>query len=338
MYDLNDSPLYRVWCPYRGKFTFLARFLLLIALIYGANLLASVPIYIGLIFLSNGGFLSLGERFMTGVISSEEYIEGMEALLTQFSLHPLTVALSMFGQLFFIVAILVYALVIERRTTSSISLGGGVKRIALSFVVGVGIGTALFSLGVGIITLTGGAGVIGAYGKAGWIVLFFFALLCYIGGSELLYRGFFLNLFIRPGRSPWLGMILTSLFSAFASYYAGLTACGIINLVLINLMMAVLTVRTGSLWLGFGIRFAWTFVGACIFGSAVDGIGGMPTVWALALSAGRELTHGGTAGLDNGLVMTLILLVALTLALFLPSWKKTRVQRLSPFDAPPTEQ
>ncbi len=319
MYDLNDSPLYRTWTPYRGKFTFLVRFLLFIVVIYLSDMLAAVPASLTTILVSFREFSALFSSAMSGALTSAQFSEALTSLLMGATAHPIVVAMIFFGQGATAAGLILYVLFVERRPVRSIGLATRGRHILYTVLSGVGLGLLVPLIALGICYVTGAVTSEGVYANPVWLPLFVVALFVQAFADELLYRGYFLSVFMYPGRSPWFAIVLTSLFSVIPLIGSGTSAFGFINTAVFGLLLSVLTVRTGSVWLSSALSALRSMVLYCILGGSY-----LPTIWRVLPVTGHDLVSGGGYGLENSLAMTLVLVVGLMLALFIPSWKRSR--------------
>ncbi len=320
MYDLNDSPYLSAWVPYRGKFTFLMRFLLLILFFYGSTLLASLPATIGSVIVGWEDIVSLTRAVSEGHLKTEELTEVYREIIQTTSTHPAVVALNLLGQAIVAAAVIMYTVFIDRRRTASIGLAGGIKQGSMLSAVGAGCGILAPLAAMGILVATDAIRITGVYNHGMWLILYLTAFFVQAFAEEVMYRGFFLSLFLRPGRSPWLGIIVITLFYVMPYFGTDINAYGFINAALMGLLLCIIALRTGSIWFSTAFSALWNTMVVSVFGGAA----GVPTIWRLIPLADRDMTSGGGYGMEGGLVVTLLLLVLLITALFIPSWKRTR--------------
>ncbi len=317
MYDLKDSPFYKTWTPYSGKLTFLARFAILLLVVYISDLLAAIPGTLVGVILRRREFAELFKAAVTGGIPTmDEMFERVGAFAAGYASHPAYISAVMIGQVFLVIALVLYLRFAECRKAKSVGLTG-IRSAAPSLASGAGIGLVLSLITLGLACATGAVKAVWGSANFGWIALFLISFVVSVFAEEFLYRGFFLTMLIIPGRSPWMAIGISTALYTFSAVGGG-GILSIVNAALLGLLLSVLTIRTGNIWLATGIHGLWEFANHCIFGSFSN----IPSVWRLVLAGGRELTSGGTAGLDNGLIATLVLLVGVTAALFIPSWKK----------------
>ncbi len=144
-------------------------------------------------------------------------------------------------------------------------------------------------------------------------LLFIFAA----AAEEALFRGYPLQTLMRA-KLVWVGIILTSI--AFALVHQGnpnLDAPGVLpglafaNTALAGVWLAVIYVRTRSLWLPLGAHWAWNWMMAAVLGLPVSGIKELtPTPLLRATDLGPAWLTGGAYGIEAGAACT----VALTLS------------------------
>ncbi len=322
MYDINQSPLMTHWEPYRGKFTFLPRFLLLLVVVYGANLLSGIFVKIANTIVNLPEIIDLMAEANAGTLAENAFTEQLMNLLNTSTLHPAAYAVSLIGQVFLVGGVVIYILFVERRSLRSVGIYFDKLHTPFTLLAGGVIGAALPLVAVAICRILDTVTIAPVWANGGWLVLFFVAFFVQAFAESFLYRGYFLSLFLRPGRSPWTGILLISLFHVLPQIGAGMNAFSFINAALTGLILTVLTVRTGSVWLSSSFVAMWNTITFSVFGG-----GQLPSVWRLWFVSGHDLVSGGPVGIDSGLVMTLLLLITLMLTLFLPSWKHTQVYR-----------
>ncbi len=322
MYNLNESPLLRKWCPYNGKFTFLPRCLILLLFIYVANMLEALPSSIALFVLGWEELSSITMDLSAGFLTDAEYSNRMVALLNEIGTHPLYIALGLFGTLFTVIAVLLFTFRIERRTAASIGLGSGVGESSLSYLAGFGIGAVLLLLTLGLNLLFGSITLTVGSQQYVWVIVFLFAFVIQAASEEFLIRGFIMTAFIRPGRSPWIGIsVSTALFTLLHAFNDYFSPIAFINIALFGLLLSVLTVRTGNLWAACGLHAAWNFLQGNMFGISVSGTAEMPSLFGSIIDPGKFFLNGGGFGIEGGLLTTLTVSAAVALVVFLPAWR-----------------
>jgi membrane protease YdiL (CAAX protease family) len=96
----------------------------------------------------------------------------------------------------------------------------------------------------------------------------------------------------------------------------------LINIFLFGLFASLLTLRRGSIWMVGAIHSMWNFAQGNLFGIPVSGLTGLPSPLTATVKEGtwQTLISGGSFGLEGGLAVTVVLLVACGLVLFLPKF------------------
>lgn len=143
-------------------------------------------------------------------------------------------------------------------------------------------------------------------------------------GEELFFRGYGLKLMTGSfGRN---GAILASslLFSLMHGANSGVTVLAFLNLGLFGLVLALVAVRSGSIWFPMGFHFAWNLVQGSLFSGAVSGGGGSGLI--LVDYVGKSWLSGGAFGIEGSIWVTPIL-VLLTLVAAGWRYKETTVGR-----------
>ena len=130
--------------------------------------------------------------------------------------------------------------------------------------------------------------------------------------EEVLFRGYPLQTTARANLA-WLGVALTSLPFAAAhlrnpNVVAGFT---FINTALAGLWLAVAYLRTRSLWLPFGLHWAWNWAQASVLGLPVSGVVRFaPAPLLKAVNLGPDWLTGGAYGIEGGAACTIALLIS----------------------------
>lgn len=135
--------------------------------------------------------------------------------------------------------------------------------------------------------------------------------------EEILFRGYPLQTLTRANLA-WLGVLLTSVPFAAAHLNNPHSVPGFtfINTALAGLWLAVAYLRTRSLWLPFGLHWAWNWAQASLLGLPVSGIERIaPAPLLRAVNVGPDWLTGGAYGIEGGAACT-IALIASTLIIW----------------------
>jgi membrane protease YdiL (CAAX protease family) len=202
------------------------------------------------------------------------------------------------------------------------TIGLGLGRSGVSLLIGILLALLMTSL-VMVGLMIGGQlqprvaapGTTGSIALAG-IMFMLVAFTVQASSEEALYRGFLMNVMsYRAGLAAGIGAS-TLLFTLAHSRNHGFDALAAINLVLFALFVALLSLRTGSIWAACAWHTVWNWSIANLWGLAISGEppdGGSIMAWE---SKGLKLWTGGDWGPEGGLATTIVLAMG-TLALFL---------------------
>jgi membrane protease YdiL (CAAX protease family) len=143
---------------------------------------------------------------------------------------------------------------------------------------------------------------------AGSALLFLFGA----AAEEILFRGYPLQTLTRA-RLAWLGVFLTSV--PFAAVHLknpnAVPGFTFVNTALAGVWLAVAYLRTRSLWLPFGLHWAWNWAQASVLGLPVSGIQRIaPAPLLQAMNVGPDWLTGGSYGIEGGAACTVALLVS----------------------------
>jgi len=197
------------------------------------------------------------------------------------------------------------------------------KDLILGFLIGaVSIGfAALIAMIFGGLRFTyneeaGSSAILITLG-ASFLVFFFAAAF-----EEALFRGYILQTFARANLA-WMAILLTSVL--FASAHLGNPSAGVIpaiNTALAGIWLGVAYLKTRTLWLVFGVHFAWNWVMGAFLGIEVSGLTGITSAPILKeIDTGPLWITGGDYGLEGGIACTIALVASTLLIWYLPILK-----------------
>lgn len=133
-------------------------------------------------------------------------------------------------------------------------------------------------------------------------------------GEEVFSRGYMQNMSIYFGNIP-LGIVIPSgVFALLHFLNPGALNNPIptVNLILISIVFALMTLFTNSIWMAIGYHFTWNFFQGKIFGMNVSGLVIPNPLFQLNLK-NNDLFYGGQFGPEGGLLVTIVLLISLGL-------------------------
>ncbi|HVP14130.1 MAG TPA: type II CAAX endopeptidase family protein [Terriglobales bacterium] len=119
-------------------------------------------------------------------------------------------------------------------------------------------------------------------------------------------------------------LVSSSLFAGYhAGAFHGAAWLPALNLFAAGALFCLARQRTGRIWLGSGIHFAWNLLLGPVLGLTVSGDPGFGSGWHLLRLRGPALVCGGAFGLEGGLIVTLTTAAAIA-ALALVSHTRAR--------------
>lgn len=260
---------------------------------------------------------------MIYLFGNEEYMQmlatmdvDMERMIEIVSKQPAWMTIvSLVAQLGLILAVLLYCRFLEKRKL--FTLGFQKKRWWLSYIKGIVVGAAAFSIAYGVCILTGSVTFQGKSESFSVLYLAGFFLGYVIQGmaEEVLCRGFFLVSLTKRYGVKMSVLISSLLFMIFHGMNPGMTFFSNLNLFLFGCFMALLFIRCENIWIVGALHSVWNFVQGNIFGMQVSGLDRQPSLFQTELTENMTLFHGGAFGMEGGLAATLVLLAGCGLIL-----------------------
>ena len=250
----------------------------------------------------------------------EEYVYEVAANLPSWYYAVLLLASG-----FMIVAALFYCKKFERRR--AYTLGFCKKGFLTEYLMGAAIGLVMITLPMIACAATGSVTLTLAENINPLMILLFFAAFLLQGmGEEALFRGYLMTTLSRR-TTLWGAVLINSLmFSLFHLGNASFSFIAFINIFLFGVFASVFMLKRGSIWAVGAIHAVWNFVQGNIFGFNVSGNPKFDTVWNATGSNFGAILSGGDFGLEGGLGVTVVLLVAILAALILPTKKSEYVE------------
>ena len=196
---------------------------------------------------------------------------------------------------------------------------GFVKKNALKhYLIGLLAGGVLFAACVGICVVTGSATVnLSAEGiKPFPFILLIIGWLIQGNSEEVICRGYLL---VSASRRYHVivGILVNSiLFACMHLANDGIGILPLINLALFGIVESLIFVRTGNIWLCSALHSAWNFVQGNVFGVLVSGGDMGESVFTTVGDPSKSLINGGDFGLEGGLAVTIVYVIAAIILLF----------------------
>jgi membrane protease YdiL (CAAX protease family) len=141
-------------------------------------------------------------------------------------------------------------------------------------------------------------------------------VLLLLGGAlmeELAFRGYPFQKLTESFGALGAVIVLSALFGAVHLHNPesrGWLSWGFFNTKVIGIMFALVRIRSGSLWLPFGLHFGWNFFQGAVFGLPVSGLEEFSTVVRATVHGTTALT-GGAYGPEASAICAVVLVAAL---------------------------
>lgn len=147
--------------------------------------------------------------------------------------------------------------------------------------------------------------------------------------EELMFRGYMLPRITKKTNKIFAFFLSSALFSLLHSMNAGYTPMASVNLFLIALLFALISYRSGSIWITSGAHTAWNFCQGNFYGLQVSGNELTTAFIKTTYTANHsDLITGGSFGPEGGLAVTLVTLPLIVLLLVLIKRDGQKADRL----------
>ena len=180
------------------------------------------------------------------------------------------------------------------------------------FWAGCGLGSILVALAVAAVAIIGTLKFQATLNSHNLIrmILVLWVLLVGSLAEELMFRGYPFQRLVEAIGSGGAILVFSALFGLVHLMNPGASFWGLFNTVAIGVVLSLAYLRTGALWLPWGIHFAWNATLGVVFGLPVSGIRLFNIVIRAAATGSHWLT-GGTYGLEASLPGAVVVLVGL---------------------------
>ncbi len=256
-----------------------------------------------------------GNEAFLAAVSAGDVTAAIEASQQIVSGNGMTL-LSLFLTVTETAAAIVYCRFIERRSLRS--MGFAKKGFARSYGLGFLLGLLLLFASAGLVMLFGGLSFrLSPSISLPLLLAFLLGYLVQGMAEETLMRGYFMV--SLANRAPLAVAVAVSsvLFSLLHLSNPGFTLLPFVNITLFGLFMALYVLRTDSLWGACALHSAWNFAQGNLLGFQVSGTAQTSSL-LIPTDRTTALISGGLFGLEGGLAVTLVLVVAIALVVFLP--------------------
>ena len=220
-------------------------------------------------------------------------------------------------------AAIIYCRFIEKRSLNSM---GFIRKGAFkNYLKGYLVGAAMITASCLIAVITGNMSItVSASISVLSIIIFFIGYLIQGMAEETLVRGYFMVSLTNSLHNRYaaaIAVFVSSLaFSILHIFNPGFTFLAFINLVLSGIFFGTYILRTDNIWSACAAHSAWNFFQGNVLGVRVSGLTMQSSIFS-ATENGGSLISGGSFGLEGGLAVTIVEVIAILLVVLLPKKK-----------------
>jgi membrane protease YdiL (CAAX protease family) len=270
--------------------------------------------------------LALKEQAARGTLELSS--ASIQLILGEALSHPWVMLGMLYSTVGLSAGVLIFCRAIERRSFASMGLSRA--HLLREYLLGALLGFVLLVAAVGLCVACGALqlepGATFSIGFFAVVVAFFVGFVLQGFSEELLCRGYFL---VSLARRQSLAVAVGVSSLAFAVLH--LMNPGVLeqplaipNLFLFGAFAGIYLLKRGNIWGVAAVHSLWNFTQGTVFGIQVSGTSGLPSVFSARTPADVDATwagivNGGSFGLEGGLAVTAVLLVATVIILLLPS-------------------
>ena len=270
-------------------------------------------------------------------IDSTMFDSIMKMLLGVMSTKPFLIAMTA-GYLIIIGVYLLIVRGIEKRSAQTMGLpfheAGDKKKALFSYARGLIIGLCMMTTVFILLLVTGQARVSGFGLDASSVSLFILYIIMWIpqgASEEIMTRGYMLPRLSAKFRRPAAVAITSLFFGLLHTGNSGFSIVAFINLIMIAVFFAMLSIYTSEIWTVCAVHSVWNFAQGNLFGFEVSGIVPTASLFQTTSSkAASEILTGGSFGPEGGLIVTGVITAALIILILIQKkgakkWIKTQI-------------
>lgn len=264
----------------------------------------------------------LVEQYSQGIIDTEQLAQGVTEI--SMNMPDYITVITLFATVIVTLTVLIYCRFIEKRKLSTLGFRKG--GILKEYLIGMLVGTGLFSVAVGICLLTGALSFDGVCQNISWgyLGLFFIGYLLQGMSEEVVFRGYFT---VSMSRRVPVAVAIAISSVGFACAHLGnngVSVLAFVNLTLFGVFAAVYMLKRGNIWGVCAIHSLWNFVQGNLYGISVSGMGKTESIMEMSSVASKSIINGGDFGLEGGIAVTIVLTLA-TVVMLLTKTKQSEI-------------
>lgn len=295
---------------------FLVEIIFFVLVFLVAGIIESIVVAIPMVsyIFNSEEYKLLVEQYAKQLIDVNQLTQGVTEITANMP-DSITVIM-LFATVILTLSGLIYCRFIEKRKLATLGFrkDGAIKE----YLVGMLVGTGIFSLAVGICLVTGALTFEGFCANISWgyIGLFFVGYLLQGMSEEVLFRGYLtVSLSRRAPIAAAVGISSVGFACAHLSN-SGISVLAFINLTLFGIFAAVYMLKRGNIWGVCAIHSLWNFVQGNLYGISVSGMSKSESIMEMSSVASKSLVNGGDFGLEGGIAVTIVLVLAIVVMLF----------------------
>lgn len=218
---------------------------------------------------------------------------------------------TLFTEILLIGVYLFYCRIIEQRRF--FTMGFHRKGMASMYGKGLLIGAVMFGAAYFLCVLTGSVRMDGLNGNMipVYIILYFGGYMIQGMAEEVICRGYLMVSLSRSYSVLYSAVLSSLVFMMMHFANNGMTALSSINLFLFGLFMAFLFIKSGNIWIVGAVHTIWNFMQGNVFGVSVSGLSEQNSIFSSTFYSGRDIINGGDFGMEGGLAVTAVLVIAI---------------------------
>ncbi len=193
------------------------------------------------------------------------------------------------------------------------------RSAVIKYFGGIALGAGLMSLVYIVLNITGQIRFGGMGLASSAVPILISSIIMWIpqgACEELMFRGYMLPVMDKRIGLKMAFVFSSLLFSVFHSMNVGYTPLASVNLFLIALLFALISYKSGSIWITAGAHTAWNFCQGNLYGLQVSGSDLSASICNTSYTdSARDIITGGAFGPEGGLAVTAIIMPLLIIML-----------------------
>lgn len=246
-------------------------------------------------------------------------LERLNEVAVEIASSDIFMVSNLFATIAMTAVVILFCRLIQKRKPDTIGFTG--KGAGKEYLIGLGVGFAMFSTAVLLSVVTGAIRIDGLSGtfNAGIFLLFTVGFMIQGMGEEVLCRGYVM---VSVGRRypMWVAVFTNAvIFAVLHLLNNGISVLAFINLVLFGVFASLYFIKRGNIW-GIGaLHSVWNLVQGNFWGLSVSGMGTECSVLSSTMIEGKDIINGGAFGPEGGLGVSVVLVAGIGILLRMKS-------------------